>query len=416
MTVGRHPANQSESSGQQRRLAEPARQSSPKVEHFVPFSPTTNLSPAETLALGSGEIGLASDGASSHCAQRWLEDELGTAKAYLTPSGTSALEVAMLACQLGPGDEVIVPSFTFTSTVNAFANLGATPVFVDVREQDLCIDADLVEEAISDRTKAILAVHYAGTIAPMEEIASIAREYDLVVVEDAAQALLSEAYGKRAGSFGAVACLSFHHTKNVSCGEGGAVLVNDPRMIEPIEISREKGTDRTSYLRGSVDKYTWRSRGTSGVLAEPLAALLATRLQNAHAITRARLDAVALYRALLSPLETAGKIRLPDFDPNNAGNGHFYYLLARTSEERQALLVHLAESGVQATTHYEPLHTSPHGKAFGRTGSSMGVTEYASARLLRLPTWPGVIQHLNHIAASIFGFFGHSFDPRESAS
>ena len=312
----------------------------------------------------------------------------------------------MLACNLQAGDEVVIPSFTFSSTATALANLGAKPVFVDVRQQDLCINADLVEDAITERTKAVIAVHYAGIIAPMDQLREITERRGLILIEDAAQALLSKRSGAFAGSFGSLACLSFHYTKNVTCGEGGAILVNDDEVVQRVEIAREKGTDRSRFLRGSVDKYTWRSLGTSGILAEPLAAILWKQLQSAELATRERQTAVEAYAKLLGPLEQEGYIRLPVLDPENPGNGHFFFVLLNSPEQRVQLLAYLNERAIQATSHYEPLHLSPYASEHYSTESDMAETVYAASRIVRLPTWPGVGSQTQRIVGAIYDFFG----------
>ncbi|MGB6229493.1 MAG: dTDP-4-amino-4,6-dideoxygalactose transaminase, partial [Litorimonas sp.] len=282
--------------------------------------------------------------------------------ALLTHSATAALEMAAILLDLGPGDEVIMPSYTFVSTANAVVLRGATPVFVDVRRDTLNIDPERVAQAVTPKTRAIFVVHYAGVICDMEAIQRIADAHDLVVVEDAAQALLSERHGRRAGSFGALSAFSFHETKNIISGEGGALAIADPRYIERAEIIREKGTNRKQFFRGAVDKYTWVDLGSSFLPSELTAAFLYAQLEIAEELTRARLEAWARYHAALEPLEAAGRVErpitLPDGESHNA---HMYQILLPTPERRAAFIEAMRGAGIITPFHYVPLHSAPAG-------------------------------------------------------
>lgn len=333
---------------------------------------------------------LAGDQRFTRLCHQWLESHTGCSKALLTHSCTAALEMAAVLCNVGPGDEVIMPSYTFVSTANAFALRGATPVFVDIRPDTLNIDENLVSNAVTSRTRAIVAVHYAGVACQMDELSRIADRHDLWLIEDAAQALQSTWEGTPLGSIGDLGCLSFHETKNVISGEGGALLVNDPSLIERAEIIREKGTNRSQFYRSMVDKYTWVDLGSSYLPSELVAAFLYAQLENADAITQERRARVSRYAERLQPLAEAGALSLPAIDLARAGNGHMYYAFARTQLERSELLDTLRRNGVSAVFHYVPLHSSPAGRRYGRVGSAMTVTDDRADRLLRLPVYFGM--------------------------
>jgi dTDP-4-amino-4,6-dideoxygalactose transaminase len=320
----------------------------------------------------------------------WLEERTGSHKAFLTGSCTQALEMAAILAGVVEGDEVIMPSFTFVSTANAIALRGGVPVFVDIREDTLNLDEDLVEGAISGRTKAILPVHYAGVGCELESICAVAEEHGLAVIEDAAQALMCSYREKALGTVGEMGCISFHETKNVHCGEGGALLVNDPELAERAEIVQEKGTNRSQFFRGEVDKYTWIDVGSSFLTSEVSAAFLWAQLERAEKITRRRLDIWRRYHAHFEQLERRGLVRRPVIPDDRTHNAHMYYLLLDDRHARDSLIAGLAERGIQAVFHYVPLHTSPAGRRLGRADGPLPVTEWASDRLVRLPLWPGL--------------------------
>ncbi len=326
---------------------------------------------------------LSGDGAYTKLCHRWLEEKLGCHKALLTHSCTGALEMAAILCDIQPGDEVILPSYTFVSTANAFVLRGAVPVFVDIRPDTLNIDERLIEAAITPRTRVIVPVHYAGVPCEMERIMAIAEKHQLLVVEDAAQALLSTYKGRALGSIGHFGCLSFHETKNIISGEGGALLVNDARFAERAEVIREKGTNRSQFFRGEVDKYTWVDIGSSYLPSELVSAFLYAQLERADEIIAKRRSICTAYATQLATLQQSGKLRVADFDEDS--NGHLFYILLDSLATRSSLITHLKALGIHPVFHYVPLHSSPAGRRYGREGSSMRVTDELSERLLRLP-------------------------------
>ena len=291
--------------------------------------------------------------------------------------------MSAILCDIQPGDEVILPSYTFVSTANAFVLRGAAPVFVDIRPDTLNIDESLIEAAVTPKTRVIVPVHYAGVPCEMDRIMDIAQQHRLVVVEDAAQALLSTYKGRALGSIGHFGCLSFHETKNIISGEGGALLVNDERFAERAEIIREKGTNRSQFFRGEVDKYTWVDIGSSYLPSELVSAFLYAQLEHAKEITTKRCHICTTYTEQLTPLAQAGKLRLPNFDDDS--NGHMFYIILDSLDIRTRLIAHLKAQGINPVFHYVPLHSSPAGRKYGRTGSAMKVTDDVSERLLRLP-------------------------------
>jgi dTDP-4-amino-4,6-dideoxygalactose transaminase len=343
------------------------------------------------------------------CAQ-WLEAQTGSPRALLTHSCTAALELAAVLADVGPGDEVIMPSFTFSSTANAFVLRGATPVFVDVSEETLNLDVSEVCRAVGPRTRAIVPVHYAGVACELDEIVELAADTGAWVIEDAAQGLFATYRGRELGSVGRLGALSFHETKNVISGEGGALLVNDAELIERAEIVQEKGTDRSRFFRGEVDKYTWVDIGGSYSPSELIAAFLWTQLQAAAEITDRRVAIWNEYHRAFEPLEEAGVLRRPIVPEGRAHNGHMYFVLLPDAVLRPRFIELLAEEGVQAVIHYVPLHDSPAGLRFGRTVGDLPVTNEVSARLVRLPLWTAmthedvaevvgaVAQALDHLA------------------
>ena len=336
---------------------------------------------------------LSGDGSFTRQCSEWLERHSGARKVLLTHSCTAALEMAALLLDIAPGDEVIMPSFTFVSTANAFVLRGAVPVFVDIRPDTLNLDETLIARAITPRTRAIVPVHYAGVSCAMNEILDIAREHDLAVVEDAAQGLGATYHGRPLGSMGLLGAYSFHETKNIVSGEGGALLVNgDERLALRAEIIREKGTDRSQFFRGEVDKYTWQEVGSSFLPGEIIAAFLWAQLEEMDAINSRRLDAWQRYHAALADFEEAGRLRRPIIPAGCSHNAHMYYVLMPTAEQRVAALQAFASAGVNAIFHYVPLHSAPAGKRHGRFDGSLPVTDDLSERIIRLPLFPRITQ------------------------
>lgn len=333
---------------------------------------------------------LSGDGPYTKLCHQWLEDYSTSLKVLLTHSCTAALEMAALLLDIKPGDEIIMPSYTFVSTANAFVLRGGIPVFVDIREDTLNIDEKCIEDAITPRTRAIAPVHYAGVSCDMDSIMEIAQRHNLMVVEDAAQGVMSSYKGRALGSIGHLAAYSFHETKNVISGEGGALLVNDPQFTQRAEIIREKGTDRSRFFRGEVDKYTWQEAGSSFLPGEIIAAFLWAQLEEAESITRHRLAIWQRYHDLLAPLEAAGRLRRPIIPADCQHNAHMYYILVPHNVDRQLVLSGLKERGINAVFHYVPLHTAPAGQRFARSHGNLSRTVELSERLLRLPLWHGM--------------------------
>ena len=331
---------------------------------------------------------ISGDGAFTKKCHAWLEEHTGTAKALLTTSCTHALDMAALLCRLEPGDEVILPSYTFSSTANAFVLTGATPVFVDIRPDTMNIDENCIEDAITERTKVICVMHYAGVSCEMDAIMAIARRHNLLVVEDAAQGVMASYKGQPLGTIGDYGCYSFHESKNYSMGEGGAILLrqDDPRA----EIIREKGTNRARFLRGQVDKYTWEDLGSSYLPSELNAAYLWGQLEMAEQINAARLHSWQLYREGLAPLKEEGLIDWQTVPEGCVHNAHMFYIKARDLDERTALIAHLKANGVGSVFHYVPLHSADAGLRFGRFHGEDRYTTRESERLLRLPMFYGL--------------------------
>ena len=331
---------------------------------------------------------LAGDGNYTKKCHQWLENHTHSHKALLTHSCTAALEMSAILADLEPGDEVIMPSYTFVSTANAFVLRGAIPVFVDIRPDTLNLDETLVETAITHRTRAIVPVHYAGVGCEMDTLQQIATKHQLLLIEDAAQGLMSSYKGKPLGSFGDLACFSFHETKNIIAGEGGALIINNPQFTESAEIIREKGTNRSQFFRGQVDKYTWIEKGSSYLPGELIAAFLYAQLEEAQQIITNRLKVWDYYHQLLEPLEKSGKLRRPIIPPDCQHNAHMYYILLEDLQTRTQLINYLKEQGINAVFHYVPLHSSPAGKHYGRVNGKMDNTNLLSDCLLRLPMFP----------------------------
>lgn len=334
-------------------------------------------------AVSQGQI--AADGYFTKQCSRFLEQHFGIGRVLLTPSCTAALEMAALLCDLGPGDEVIMPSYTFVSTAAAIVRAGARPVFVDIRPDTLNLDETLLEESIGPRTKMIVPVHYAGVACEMDTIMSIAARRGLRVLEDAAQGVHGYYKGRALGSFGDCGAYSFHETKNFTCGEGGALCLNDARFVGRAEIIRDKGTNRQQYFRGEIDKYTWVDVGSSYVPSELSAAFLWGQLEQIERITERRRAIFQRYHEAFAPLEAAGLLRTPRIPPECQPNYHLFYILLPTPDLRDRLMAHLKANGILAIFHYIPLHSSPMGQKLGCAQRSLPVTQDVSPRLLRLP-------------------------------
>lgn len=333
---------------------------------------------------------LAGDGLFSKKCHGWLEQATGSHKALLTHSCTAALEMSALLLEIKPGDEVIMPSYTFVSTANAFVLQGGIPVFVDIREDTLNIDERLIEAAITPRTKAIVPVHYAGVGCEMDVILEIAKRHNLKVVEDAAQGVMAKYKNKALGALGDLGAYSFHETKNIISGEGGALLVNDLTLLSAAEIIREKGTDRSRFLRGEVDKYTWQSVGSSFLPSDVIAAFLWAQLEQSEDITSRRLKLWQYYHDQLQELEAQGLITRPHIPAHCQHNAHMYYVILAPRIERAVILENLRSYGISAVSHYVPLHSSPAGIQYGRTSGDLSLTESLASRIVRLPLWVGL--------------------------
>ena len=335
---------------------------------------------------------LSGDGAFTKRCHRWIEQRTGCARALLTHSCTSALDMAALLLDIERGDEVILPSYTFVSTANAFVLRGAIPVFVDIREDTLNLDEKLIEDAITPRTRAIVPVHYAGVSCDMDAILAIAGRHGLRVVEDAAQGIMAGYKGRALGAIGDLGSFSFHETKNIISGEGGSLLVNDPALAVRAEIMREKGTDRGRFFRGEVDKYTWQDLGSSFLPGELTAAWLWAQIEQAEQITEVRIASWRRYHDMLAPLEQQGLLRRPTVPPDCQHNGHLYYVVLAPEIDRQKVLDAFRQNGIGAVFHYVPLHSSPAGMRFGRAHGELVLTTSLSERLIRLPMWVGLTE------------------------
>jgi dTDP-4-amino-4,6-dideoxygalactose transaminase len=333
---------------------------------------------------------LAGDGIYTAKCSEWLENEISCYKALLTHSCTAALEMAAILADIQEGDEVIMPSFTFVSTANAFVLRGATPVFVDVRKDTLNINEQLIEDAITKHTKAIVPVHYAGVPCEMDTIMEIARRHNLLVIEDAAQGILSSYKGRPLGSIGDIGCLSFHETKNIISGEGGALLLNNDLFSRRAQIIREKGTNRAEFMSGEVSKYSWVDIGSSFLPGEMTAAFLWAQLQEGKYITKKRKKIWNFYHQAFQDLENVQQIKRPSIPEASVHNGHIYYLLLNTNDLRDNFIEAMSSQGVQCVFHYVPLHSSKIGKKIGRISGDMSITEDIASRLVRLPLWLGV--------------------------
>lgn len=345
---------------------------------------------------------LSGNGIYTKKCQLWLEEHTKAKKALLTHSCTAALEMAAILANIQPGDEVIMPSYTFVSTANAFVLRGGIPVFVDIRPDTFNIDETKIEAAITSKTKAIVPVHYAGVACKMDIIMDIARGHNLLVIEDAAQAIMSTYKGRALGAIGDFGAYSFHETKNIISGEGGALLVNDERFIERAEIIREKGTNRSQFFRGQVDKYSWVDIGSSYLPGEVIAAFLSAQIEEAENITQRRLKIWLNYHNSLEPLEKTGKLRRPFVPAECKQNAHMYYVLLPDLETRNSIIEQLKLENIHAVFHYVPLHDSPYGKKHGRASGDLPITRIASDCLIRLPLWLGVEPYQQKVVDELF--------------
>lgn len=348
---------------------------------------------------------LAGDGSFTKKCQEWLEQRTGSRKALLTHSCTAALEMAAILADIQPGDEVIMPSYTFVSTANAFVLRGGVPVFVDIRSDTLNLDETKIEAAITPRTRAIVPVHYAGVACEMDTIMDIAHRHNLLVIEDAAQGVMSTYKGKALGAIGHLGTLSFHETKNIISGEGGALLINDPVLAERAEIIREKGTNRSQFFRGQVDKYTWVDIGSSYLPGEIIAAFLWAQMEEAESITSRRMAIWNIYHAAFASLEQTGRLHRPVIPSNCSHNAHMYYLLLRDLDDRTNFIDAMKKEGVNCVFHYVPLHSSPQGELSSRSNESMFVTSALAERLVRLPLWVGLDDKIDELIGKINYFF-----------
>ncbi|WBG90825.1 dTDP-4-amino-4,6-dideoxygalactose transaminase [Pantoea piersonii] len=356
-------------------------------------------------AMASGK--LCGDGGFTRRCQQWMEQRFGSKKVLLTPSCTASLEMAALLINLQPGDEVIMPSYTFVSTANAFVLRGATIVFVDIRPDTLNIDESKIEAAITKKTRAIVPVHYAGVACEMGAIMALAAQYKLWVIEDAAQGVMSRYKGRALGTIGHIGCFSFHETKNYTAGgEGGATLINDAALIERAEVIREKGTNRSQFFRGQVDKYTWRDIGSSYLMADLQAAYLWAQLEAAERVNQQRLRLWQRYYDALQPMAAKGRIELPTLPAACEHNAHMFYIKLRDSDDRQALISWMKEAEILTVFHYIPLHSSPAGEEFGRFHGADLFTTRESERLLRLPLFYNLTDNnQNTVISSLLSFF-----------
>lgn len=349
---------------------------------------------------------ICGDGEYTKKCNAWIEEKTGTTKCLLTTSCTHATELAALLADIKPGDEVIMPAYTFVSTADAFVLRGATPVFVDIRPDTMNIDETKIEDAITDKTRAIVPVHYAGVACEMDTIMEIAERHHLAVIEDAAQGIMSSYKGKALGTFGDFGCFSFHETKNYSMGEGGALLIRDGKNIEEAEILREKGTNRSKFYRGQIDKYTWVNYGSSYLPSDMNAAYLYAQLEVADEINDARMACWNHYYENLSPLAGTGRIELPHVPEGCVHNAHMFYIKTADIEERSRLIAYLKENGIMAVFHYIPLHTAPAGLRFGRFHGEDRYTTKESERLLRLPMYYRLtLSDVNYICDKVKDFY-----------
>lgn len=364
----------------------------------IPFSrPQLGKNEFEYIreAMDSGH--LHGNGPFTQSCHEWLQERTGCGRAFLTHSCTAALEMCARLAALEPGDEVIMPSFTFVTTASAFVAASAVPVFVDIRPDTLNLDESKIEDALTERTRVIVAVHYGGVACEMDAIRDIADRHGLLVIEDAAQSLLSTYKGRPLGSVGDMAALSFHNSKNITSGEGGALLVNAPELEERADIMWQKGTDRSRFDAGEVDKYTWLDLGSSYQLSDLNAAFLKAQFEIADDITSGRLEIWNKYNEALAPLEKAGTLRRATVPDHCGHNGHLFYILLDSQQRREAFLGRLNERGIGAAFHFVPLHTSPAGRKFGRAAGDLPITDRAANCLARLPLWYGMEAEVDYV-------------------
>jgi dTDP-4-amino-4,6-dideoxygalactose transaminase len=359
------------------------------------------------IAVAHSNSHLAGDGNFTKQCQDWLEQRTGCRKALLTHSCTAALEMAAILANIQAGDEVIMPSYTFVSTANAFVLRGGVPVFVDIRSDTLNLDETKIEAAITPRTRAIVPVHYAGVGCAMDVIMAVAERHGLLVIEDAAQGIMSTFQGRPLGSIGHLGALSFHETKNIISGEGGALLINDPALADRAEIIREKGTNRSQFFRGQVDKYTWMDIGSSYLPGEIIAAFLWAQMEEADAITAGRLALWDRYHAAFELLERAGRVRRPIIPDDCGHNAHLYYLLLRDLEDRTAFIAAMNQADINCVFHYVPLHSAPRGLEVGRAAGGLPLTSDLAERLVRLPMWLGLEEQQGKVIDAV----GCALDP-----
>lgn len=379
--------------------------------HAIPFNRPSLLANEIRYLREAIERGqLSGDGHFTRLCNARLKELTGAAAALLTHSCTAALELAALLCDLEAGDEVIMPSFTFVSTANAVVLRRATPVFVDIDPRTLNIDPRRIEEAITSRTKAIFVVHYAGIPADMDDILEIAREHGLVVVEDAAQALGSTYRGRMAGGLGDLGAFSFHETKNIISGEGGALIVARGDLVERAEILREKGTDRSRFLRGEVDKYTWVDVGSSFLPGELIASFLFAQIEMMEMVKARRLAMFERYSEAFADLARSGRVRIPYCPADRTGNGHLFYLILPDSAERDRFIAHMGGLSIGTPFHYVPLHSAPAGRRFGRPAGDLSITEDVSARLVRLPMYFDLGIGIEHVISEARATLGANTD------
>ncbi|WP_418752028.1 dTDP-4-amino-4,6-dideoxygalactose transaminase [Frisingicoccus sp.] len=348
---------------------------------------------------------ICGDGEFTRRCNQWIEEQTGTSKALLTTSCTHATEMAAILCDIKPGDEVIMPSYTFVSTADAFVLRGAKAVFVDIRPDTLNIDENLIENAVTEKTKAIVPVHYAGVSCEMDRIMEIAKKYHLKVIEDAAQGVMSSYKGQALGTIGDYGCFSFHETKNLSMGEGGALLIKDPEMIELAEIVREKGTNRSKFFRGQIDKYTWVDAGSSYLPSELNAAYLWAQIEVADKIYEDRMNSWNRYYEMLRPLQEKGYMELPVIPENCVHNAHMFYIKVENLEERTKLINFLRGNEINAVFHYIPLHTAPAGRRFGEFRGEDVYTTKESERLIRLPLYYGLGENVEKVVEAVKTFY-----------
>ncbi len=379
----------------------------PDIKKIIPFNkPYMTGKELWYISQAHANGHLAGDGEFTKKCNAWLENRIGCSKALLTHSCTAALEMTAILADLQPGDEVIMPSYTFVSTANAFVLRGAVPVFVDIRQDNLNINETVIESAITEKTRAIVPVHYAGVSCEMETIMDIANRHDLLVIEDAAQGIMSTYKGRPLGSIGHMATLSFHETKNIISGEGGALLVNDPHLVERAEIVREKGTNRSQFFRGQVDKYSWVDIGSSFLPGEIIAAFLWAQMEEGESITKRRLGIWRTYHQWFESLEARGQVRRPVVPNDCTHNAHMYFLLLPSLKKRTAFIAKLKEKGIQSVFHYVPLSTAPMGQKFGRVSGDLVHTHNLSERLVRLPLWVGLEDHQAFVVQQMMDALG----------